>query len=179
MPAEQAAKIMLLGESIGFWIQTGAFFISAIGAVYVIRANGKQARNRATIDLVFQQKHDMELIKARAKVVELHEKNDTNLAKYLHDKKSEEYVAIRVTLNNYEFIATGIREGAFDEAIYKRMRYSVVMKDWEALEGVLVEIRNMTGIKTLFQEFEWMCRRWKKSPLTDEPPKWYRRLFSY
>ncbi len=57
MECQQIAKaIGWLGETWGFWIQTGAFFLTAIGAIAVIYYNGKQARLRALIDLVVHQK---------------------------------------------------------------------------------------------------------------------------
>ena len=47
---DQAVKTVgWFGESWGFWIQTGAVFLSAIAAVAVIYYNGKQARLRALI----------------------------------------------------------------------------------------------------------------------------------
>jgi len=60
--APEAAQI--LGESIGFWIQTGAVFLSAIAAVYIIYHNGKLAKKRALIDLIIQQKSDEKLMDA-------------------------------------------------------------------------------------------------------------------
>lgn len=71
------------------------------------------------------------------------------------------------TLNNYEFLATGIRAGAFDEKIIKRMQYSIAMRDWESLCPFINELRAQTKIDTLFQEFEWLGKRWKKKPLTN------------
>lgn len=176
MAVEQVQKLMLFGESIGFWIQTGAFLLSAIGAVWVIRANGKQARNRATIDLVLDQKRDTDLNDARQIVVALHRKNERNLSKYLEDPTTATYKAIQATLNNYEFIASGIRESAFDENIYKRMRYSIMMKDWAALKPLIFEIRRHQDRPTLYQEYEWLCCRWEKNPLTTAPVRWYKRI---
>lgn len=177
MAAEQIPKIMLLGESLGFWIQTGAFFISALGAVYIIRSNGRQARNRATIDLVMHQRSDVELNNARKIVLDLHRKNLPSLTPYLNDKNSEEYKAIQIVLNNYEFIATGIRLNAFDEKIFKRMRYTTTMKDWGGLQGLIIEIRRMANTNTTYQEFEWLCNKWKNAPLDNKPIPWYRRLW--
>lgn len=167
MPAEQLEKIIWLGESMGFWIQTGALLISALGAVYVIKSNGKHARIRATIDLMLHQKHDQTLVEAREVVVDLHRNGERNLSRYLDDPLSTECKAIQATLNNYEFIASGVREGAFDETIYKRTRYHIVMKDWNAFKGVIAEIRNLHG-QTRYQEFEWLCCRWEEKPLKIE-----------
>ena len=108
---------------------------------------------------------DKKLNDARTIVVGLHAKAEKNLAKFLEDEKCREYIGIRDTLNNYEFIATGIRLKAFDEKIMKRMRHSVIMKDWNALKGTIEEMRTKTGFRTLYQEYEWLCKRWEKAPL--------------
>ncbi|RFC36301.1 MAG: protein of unknown function (DUF4760) [Candidatus Nitrotoga sp. LAW] len=158
----------ILGETTGFWLQTGAFFVSAIGAIYVIYANGRQARVRATIDLVLHQKQDHELTDARAIVIGLHRNGEKNLSRYLADVTQPEYKAIQTTLNNYEFIASGIRETAFDEEIYKRMRYSILIKDWNALHSFIIEIRTQLNIKSLYQEFEWLACKWLKTPLKND-----------
>lgn len=73
MDAQQAVKaIGWLGETWGFWIQTGAFFLSALGAIAVIYYNGKQARLRALIDHIVHQKTDKELVEATRPVNALH-----------------------------------------------------------------------------------------------------------
>lgn len=43
---------LIFGETLGFWVQTGAIVLSAIGAIAVIWHNGKTAKRRATIDLI-------------------------------------------------------------------------------------------------------------------------------
>lgn len=81
---------------------------------------------------------------------------------------SEESDAILKILNHYEFIASGIREGAFDEKIYKRMQYGLVTRDWESLNGYIADLRKARAHKTLFQEFEWLGKRWKKKSLKSD-----------
>ncbi|MHB1678058.1 MAG: DUF4760 domain-containing protein [Sulfuriferula sp.] len=38
-------------------------------------------------------------------------------------------------MNNYKFIAAGIKEGAFDEEIYKWMKHSILIRDRDALSA--------------------------------------------
>ena len=122
------------------------------------------------IDIVIQQKQDEELQAARRYVLAMHEKNVENFASYLLDRESEPCKHILRVLNNYEFIAAGIRESALDEEIYKRVQYSVCIKDWDALSGFVMEFRRNTQRPTLFQEFEFLAKRWKKDPLKSNPP---------
>ena len=106
------------------------------------------------------------ILDARALVFRLHEQN-AEFTKYaLKDQaSSEEAKSILVVLNFYEFAAAGIRDGAFDEAMFKRMQFSMVIRDWTGLEGFVYELRKARGRDTLFKEFQRLAERWKKKPL--------------
>jgi hypothetical protein len=161
----ETAKIVLwLGESIGFWIQTGAFLLSAVGAVAVIYYNNSAARKRATIDLVMHQSRDGKFRDGRRTVKKL-SVNGEACTRYFEDRDAPEYRAILDVLNEYEFVASGIKEGAFDAGIYKRMQYSIVIADWDYLHGFVVEMRNKNAKPSFYQEFERLATCWKKKPL--------------
>lgn len=164
MECQQIVKTVgWLGESWGFWIQTGAFFLSAIGAIAVIYYNGKQARLRALIDLIVHQKTDKELVEATRRVNALHGGGQpwtNHLTPACQERKD-----ILLILNNQEFIAVGVRLGAFDENTYKQMQCTNVLKLWEASKGFLEEIRREHSKDTLFQDFEKLALRWKKKPI--------------
>lgn len=138
--------------------------LSALAAVYVIRFNGHQSRKRATIDLILHQKAD-EALMADTRVVWALLNTNTSLAALAQDVESEKSSAILRVLNSHEFVALGIRKKAFDEKIYKMSQYSNVMKVWKAVEGFVCEIRAAEDKDTLFQEIEWLARRWKKKPI--------------
>jgi hypothetical protein len=160
-----AEPIKWLGETIGFWIQTLVLAVSAIAGIWIIGASKKQEKRRATIDLVMDQKRDQVLVAARRLIMALHEGGENNFAKYLEDHTSEEYKAILFVLNAYEFVGSGVREGAFDEDTYKRLRHANVLRDWDNLCPFVLAFRKQKGIKALFQEFEWLVKRWRKNPL--------------
>lgn len=159
-PAAQDAA-QFLGESIGFWIQTGAVFLSAVAAIYIIYHNGKLAKRRALIDLIIQQKSDEKLIEATREVYAL-SKAGNHISQLVDSEK--EPTILRV-LNNQEFIAVGIRTGAFDEDVYKEIQCSNVLKLWTATSGFIQEVRKIDGKNTLFQDFERLAKRWGKNPI--------------
>ena len=68
-------------------------------------------------------------------------------------------------LNTHEFVAAGIRKGAYSETLYKHMRFSATMRDWKACEGFIAEFRRQHKVDTIWQEFECLAKRWKKHPL--------------
>lgn len=160
-----AEPVKWLGETIGFWIQNLILAVSAIAAIWVIKASKIQEKRRATIDLVMDQKRDQQLQKDRHFVLKMHEDGERNFAKHLENRESSEYKAILSVLNAYEFVGSGIREGAFDEDTYKRLRYSNVLRDWDNLCGFVLAFRRQKDISGLFQEFEWLVKRWRKHPL--------------
>lgn len=162
--AREAVKF--LGETVGFWIQTGALFISAVAAIWLIYDNGRSERRRAIIDLVLHQQEDTELQAAIAAVRELRDNNSkSSIAKYLDDGNSDPYKHIIRLLNHYEFIAAGIAERAFDEKLYKRMQCTVLVRNWRALSGFVEEFRNRKGSQTLYQEFQKLGKKWERRPL--------------
>lgn len=160
---DQAATTVVefLGESIGFWVQTGAVFLSAVAAVYIIYHNGKLAKRRALIDLIIQQKSDEKLIDATHEVYLL-SKAGNHLSQMVDGDKEQTILKV---LNNQEFIAVGIRTGAFDEGVYKQLQCSNVLKLWTATSGFIQEIRKIDGKNTLFQDFEVLAKRWEKNPI--------------
>lgn len=159
-------KLFFLGETYGFWVQTGAIVISAFGAIWAIYHNGKMSKRRATVDVIIQENQDAVLRDAKTTIfrvlketslIELY-KNETNRGNKHRDM-------LLVILNRYEFIAQGIRSGAFEEKIYKRMQYSSIMKMWKMSKPLIEEIRRIEERDTLYQEFQWLATRWGKAPL--------------
>ena len=152
-------------------LQTGAILISAAAAVYLIIHNGKLSRKRALIDLIIQQKNNENLVKDTQLVFSLAEENDNTLSKFacLQKDSTESFVrnrtAILNVLNNLEFIAVGIRLGAFDEKVYKQLQCSNLLKIWNATAGFIHELRRVSGRNTVFQDIEHLAHKWEKSPI--------------
>jgi hypothetical protein len=148
-------------------ITAGAILLSGVVAGVAIHQNLSTARRRATIDIVMHEKGTNQvLISARATVLDLHENKAecTKFALQAHIH-SDEAKAILAVLNFREFVAAGIREKAFDEAMYKRIQYSVILRDWNSFEGFIRELRKARNRPTLFQEFQMLAQRWQNAPL--------------
>lgn len=170
MDGNEAAKaVFWLGETLGFWIQSGAFIITAVGAVAIIYNNSHQAKKRATIDLVLHESQNPILMEAKKQVSKYHDTkvNFTELSCGEHCLKPENGF-IQIVLNNYEFTAAGIKEGAFDEKIYKRTKYSLILRDWNAFSGYIAELRRAKNRNTLYMEFEWLAKRWGNRPIPND-----------
>lgn len=133
-------SLIIFNQAYGFWVQTGAIIISIAVTGYfaqkAIKKNGESAkttlnhnhemiRKRATIDILIQENQDTDLVQAKRIVAQL--PPEASFIKYMEPsfcdtKEAEaEKESIRILLNRYEFIALGIRTGAFEEEIYKRL----------------------------------------------------------
>jgi hypothetical protein len=150
-----------LGETWGFWIQTGALSASALGALWIVWSRARSERRRATVDLLIHQQSNVELREALVYV----RHSDDHMVDNLGDRNSEQYKKCMLVLNRYEFIAAAIREEALDEDLFKRMQYTVVIRDWDVLCSFVMELRRLDKHPTLFQEFHWLSERWHKKPL--------------
>lgn len=158
--------------NLGSWIQTGAIVASAVFAGIQLRLLRKQNtshdlqwKQRATIDAVTADKRDDGLNASRERFAEMKRNRENFTSLGAHEfgqgdnlKKNQ---AILDILNNYEFMAAGIHEGAFDEEIFKRMKCSLIIKDWEILEVYIVALRRREERPKLFKELEWLANRWK------------------
>lgn len=158
-----SAATTFANTDLGFWIQTGALFASAFGAIFVIWHNGSVAKKRALIDLIIQHKADTKLVASIQTVLKLHEEG-CHLSS-LVGNDGEERRAILHALNSHEFIAVGIRLKAFDEKVYKQMQCSNVVKLWSITSGFIHEIRKIDGRNTYFQDFELLAKRWEQKPI--------------
>ena len=158
--------IKIFGETIGFWVQTGAFVLSALGAVGVIWHNGKAAKRRATIDLIISEQRDIEYNQKYASVSKLinSELSLVDFAKYL-DEPGEDCRNVLFVLNRLEFIAQGIRVGAFEEKIFKDLKCTNFLKLWRAVNPLISEIRRKKEVSTYFQEIEWLAVRWERNKI--------------
>ncbi|MAI37737.1 DUF4760 domain-containing protein [Alteromonas genovensis] len=139
--------------------------ISAAAAFIALYYNSLINKRKSTVELLLNQRNDDNLIKARKVVQELNKKEQlTDYAKDEHKGSDQRDSVLRV-LNNYEFIATGMREGAFEIKIYKRMTYSQLCHDWKILKPFIMSLRANVNSATAFQEFEWLAKKFQSSVL--------------
>lgn len=128
--------------------------------------NEKHAKMRATVDVVLHE-NNSESFQQKRKEFALLRDSGTDFAQFACGDLSEHAAMndiILPVLNAYEFMAAGIRSGAFDEEIYKRMRKSTVIRDWHELSGYIGQIRNKERRQVFYVEFESIAKAWEKEP---------------
>lgn len=71
--------------------------------------------------------------------------------------------SIRSVLNDRELMAIGIREGTFDEVIYRRWWHSTYVKEWKESSALVARFRSEpTGPgPAAYTEMELLARKWE------------------
>jgi hypothetical protein len=152
------------------------FVLTACIAALAIFHNNKINRRRATIDLILKTNSDDTLNEAKKTVAKLSKDELSTLAVKAigssHDGKNDptdserdQLAEVLEVLNWYEFIAAGVREGAFDYKMFHRLMYGIICRDWKKLHVFVTQLRSSSGSKTTFQEFEWLANDYAKHPL--------------
>lgn len=158
------------------WFQNLILAVSAAIAIWTISSSSRHERRRATVDLVRDQQKDEVLIAARATIRSLENAaGKIDFRPILAEKDSENLRAIYDVLNSYEFMASGLRTGAFDEKTYKRMYYNTVVTHWEMFREFIFAYREKykrenpgvasLNADTLYQDFQSLATNWAKHPL--------------
>ncbi len=138
--------------------------MGVMAAICALMVNQNIARKRATIDFVL---HDLNSEKMDdAKLVMTLDKDALlDLSKKSSFESENRKRALRL-LNQYEFMAVGIKEGAFDKNLMNRMKHSTVTRTFDKFEPFINSLRQESEMsKTVFQDFEWLATSFKKMGL--------------
>lgn len=151
-------------QFVGILITAGVLWFNAkqVKALQKQNAqNEKKARQRATIDLALHERTDANYIKCRQEFLQLKQLG-TSLTIYACDinRYPKENNSLMNYLNHYEFLACGIFEEALDGEIYKRMRKTSILRDWEDLKPYVMELRNQRKNNRIYCELENLVKSW-------------------
>lgn len=148
-------------------IQTGAIVVSAVGVIITIIWNNRVSRKRATLDMVMAEMMDPTQIDQRREFVKLRDAG--NLVQYSTPEKSNSKEASYIgdTLNTYELIAVGIKQGILCEESYKSWARTTVVKEWVACKPFVAQIRHVAKVPTYYCEFEALATKWANA--TEKP----------
>jgi hypothetical protein len=156
----------LLGETYGFWCQTGSLMAAAILAYLTLRSSRAIERRKAAANAIFAGRRDKELTEAVRRIAALHA-SERSISSYGREenKEGEEARIIRYALNHYEYVSVGITQGVFDETIFKNANFTSITKLYERTKPFIDEIRRRRGSNTAWQELECLACKWKSNPL--------------
>lgn len=141
-------------------------------AAKTVAENSAASKRRAIVDLIIKQREDIALRNAFDLMYELRQNGDGFIKLFDEPERMHQ---ILYALDNMEFVAVGIRLGAFDEEVYKELQCSKVRKTWEAASGFVMELRHRKNHPTLYQDLEHLASKWDASPITELKKAAYRK----
>ncbi|MDP8033483.1 DUF4760 domain-containing protein [Pasteurella atlantica] len=166
MGLEQQSNLLSLIAGLGTCLFTGYLAFFAWSQLQELRRQHKQ---KSTIDLMISNNSNSYYRKRRQAYIKMRDQkvNFTVLACSLDqnspsndETKRQNFIVLDV-LNAIEFICVGIKENLFDEAVYKRLSKSSVIRDWKTLKPYIMELRRINNNNDkLFCEFEWLAIKW-------------------
>lgn len=163
----------ILGMNLPSFLQTLSLIVAAGALIFNAlqvkqlkiqnTQNEKKARQRATIDLALHEKSDPTYLRCKNDFLKLRNDASANITKYACDvnEHPEENKVIFAYLDHYEFLATGVSEGALDGEIYKKMRRTSVIRDWDAVQPYVYELRKQRNNNKIYCELEELVRTWR------------------
>ncbi len=121
---------------------------------------------------------DKDMIDARTKFIRL-ATSPGGLAPYAAADKepTEEVAAIRLVLNDFEFVSVSVQFGIMDYKFYHRAAHGTVKRYWTHAAPFIYVLRERIGSPTVYYEFEqlnqWVTGR------ADRPRRqiWWKKLF--
>ncbi len=165
-------------ECSGFWGCLGALFgsdvfknvafiVGVLVAVVSVMSARDTARKKQSSDLLFNSRGDNELVQGMRKIAELHDRQDANMRHYAKKDQggTEEAKALRYVLNHYEYVSVGIQSGIYDEGMLKSSSYNTIINLYKRAKPFIEGIREEHGRNTIYQEFQWLAKRWEGKPL--------------
>ena len=134
--------------------------MSAIGVTATVFWSARIARRRATLDLLLNEQTNETAVSERTRFIDLKKKGDLGPWATTQNENAPELEALRATLNRYELVAIGIKDGIIDGNLYKRYCRTTFVKDWLAVKPFVVQLRATHKVPTFYSDLEALAKAW-------------------
>ena len=121
---------------------------------------------------MLQASFNSELNKSRSVVTPLI--RDGRLMELRSPENGSEAEAFRRIANHYEFVASGLRNGDFDERLFRDSERASVVTFFEKAEEYIRSLRNVRRRTAIYEHLEWLADRWER-----KRPKLLQRVFEW
>ncbi len=162
--------------------------VGLIGTMVAVSTQRSINRRRATVDMFSNKLWDEDYIKVsnifytamkdQTKLMQdydlfIQARNIQQSGKWadVHDAEKKKFddatlniTSVRSILNDRELIAIGVREGTYDEVIYRRWWYSTALLEWRSASPLVARIRSDTQVGPsayAYTEMENLAKRWQ------------------
>ncbi len=143
-------------------ILVGAF-AATIGWLYTARRARMLSRKQHTITVILNSSSNERFISQRDKIAP-HLKNGQCPTLWLNNNNAHLRDALREVLNQYEFVAAGLRNGDFDEKLLKDSQRATFVRLFERCAKYIWRLRDDRSRMTIYEHLEWLHQRWEKAP---------------
>lgn len=147
-----------------------AVVVGVIVAIVSVLTARSIARKKQSADMLFASRGD-ESLQAAYRCLSQYHNGEKNIRVLANDpaRGSDEAKNIRYLLNHFESLAVGIQAGIYDEAMLKRAWCGIVTDSYTRAAPLIAAVREVEKRQTIFQETEWLAKRWLKTPLRTRP----------
>lgn len=146
--------------------------IAARIALRSIEAHEKITKKRASIDLLITIQQDTEFGIANEFVTTFKHKYEekyipNNERERLSYEAEKEYFerSLKYMLNQYEYMAVGIKQGIYDVEILKQAQYTPVIRLWYISQSAIIKFRSLYNSKTIYKDLKELVEKWEANPL--------------
>ena len=138
-------------------------FLSYYGIVKSINSNRDNVKDRATITYLSERNKDDNFTNSVKLIFEHNNDINLDIKKFaVSEHKAEESAAkIRYIANHYEYLAVGVFNDIYNEAVLKDSTKGTTLKVYEALEGYIRQVRIAQGAPNRYENFEKLANKWK------------------
>ena len=139
-----------------------AALFATMGWLYAARRARTLAKKQHTFNLLIRSNFDQTLRDALSAL------SPHLRARLLPDVTSEDRSelrdALRLVLNHYEFVASGIRNGDLDEALVRHSERGTILTLIECSSDYIHAMRNTRRRRSIYEHLEWIHDRWERCP---------------
>lgn len=124
------------------------------------------ARKKQTADLLFGSRGDEKLQRGLRCIQQHYDSSTSNIRRLAAKEMTDdpEVAAVKYVLNHFESVSVGVQAGIYDETMLKECWYGIVRDIFRQSKPLIDAIQDQYG-NTVYQEFEWMAKRWEAKPL--------------
>lgn len=156
--------------------------VAFIGVSRTLKETRRQHCDRATLDYIMGRNKDDRFLSCFkiARKLDLEEGFDMKSLATAEKSSDPDAEDIRYILNQYEYLAVGIKNNIYNEKMLKESIFSTTINLFKStkpfIEAVNERIVKDGGKGSAYCEFEALARRWKiegKENHKEHQPKWY------
>jgi Flp pilus assembly protein TadB len=140
-----------------------AAILATIGWLYTSRRNRRLSRKQHTFNSLLQSSFNEQFQSNRAIIRPyiVASKFPDDLMTGQHDDLRK---ALTSTLNFYEFISAGVRNGDISEALLRDSERSTIVRLFDVAQKYVSTVRDARNRRTYYEHLEWLYVRWHEGP---------------